>query len=304
MPRDFYDTLGVSRSASQDEIKKAYRKLAAQYHPDRTGGDKAAEAKFKEVTAAYEVLSDPEKKEQYDRFGHVGGPGGFPGAGGFPGGGFPGGMGNVDPAAAEEMFRSVFGGGGGGFDLGDLLGGGKKRRGPGAGRRPPPTEEIETEVTVPFMTAATGGSIDISVGGRTIGVKVPAGIEEGKKLRVPSSATGGPDVHLKVKIEPHPYFTRDGNDVSVEVPVSVPEAVLGCKVDVPTLAGDTLTVKVPPGTSGGAKIRLKGKGIAGGNQILVVKVVAPANIDDKAKELMAEFAKLAPQDVRADVPWK
>lgn len=306
MPRDFYDTLGVSRSASPEEIKKAYRKLAGQYHPDRTGGDKAAEAKFKEATAAYEVLSDPEKKAQYDQFGHIGGAGGFPGAGGFAGG-FPG-AGNVDPAAAEEMFRNLFGGGGGppgSFDLGDLLGGGKqKRRGPGAGRRPPPTEEIESEISVPFMTAATGGSIDISIGGRTIGVKVPAGIEEGRKLRVPASATGGPDLHLKVKIEPHSYFIRDGNDVSVEVPISVPEAVLGCKVDVPTLAGDTLTVKVPPGTSSGARIRLKGKGVRDGNQILVIKIVSPTKIDEKAQELMAEFAKLAPQDVRADVPWK
>lgn len=301
MPRDFYDTLGVSRSASADEIKKAYRKLAGQYHPDRTGGDKAAEAKFKEVTAAYEVLSDPEKKAQYDRFGHAGGPGGFPGADGFPGG-----AGGVDPATAEELFRNLFGGAGGpgpGFDMGDMFGGGRqKKRG---GRRPaPPPEEVESEITVPFLTAANGGAIDIAVGGRTIGVKVPAGIEEGKKLRVPASATGTTDIHLKVRIAPHPYFTRDGNDISVEVPISIPEAVLGCKADVPTLAGDTLTVKVPPGTSSGARIRLKGKGIAGGNQILVVKVVAPATVDEKAKELMAEFAKLVPQDVRADVPWR
>jgi DnaJ-class molecular chaperone len=308
MPRDFYDTLGVSRSATADEIKKAYRKLAGQFHPDRTGGDKEAEVKFKEATAAYEVLSDPDKKAQYDRFGHVGGGGGFPGAGE---GGYPGGFGGagVDPAAAEEMFRNLFGGGGGpgpGFDMGGMFGGGgkQKRRGAAGGRRSAPTEEIETDITVPFLTAATGGGIDISVGGRTIGVKVPAGIEEGRKLRVPASATGSVDVHLKVKIAPHPYFTRDGNDVSVEVPVSVPEAVLGCKVDVPTLTADTLTVKVPAGTSSGARIRLKGKGIAGGNQILVVKVVAPTNIDEKARELMTEFATLAPQDVRADVPWK
>jgi DnaJ-class molecular chaperone len=307
---DYYELLGVARTASPDEIKKAYRKLAAQYHPDRTGGDKAAEAKFKEVTAAYEVLSDPEKKEQYDRFGHVGGPaaGGFPGGGA---GGFPGGFGgNVDPAAAEELFRNLFGGGGGpgpGFDMGDVFGGGRQKRrgGPAGGRRsPPPTEEVETEITVPFLTAATGGSIDISVGGRTIGVKVPAGIEEGKKLRVPATATGSTDVHLKVRIAPHPYFTRDGNDVSVEVPISVAEAVLGGKVDVPTLTGETLTVTVRPGTSSGSKVRLKGKGIRDGNQILVMKVIAPTNLDPKAAELMAEFAKLAPQDARADVPWR
>ena len=308
MPRDFYDTLGVSRSASADEIKKAYRKLAAQYHPDRTGGDKAAEVKFKEATAAYEVLSDPEKKTQYDQYGHVGGAGGFPGAGGFSAG-FPGGAAGVDPAAAEELFRNLFNGGGGGagFDIGSVFGGGgpkQKRRGAPGGRRAAPTEEIESDITVPFLTAANGGVVDIAVGGRTIGVKVPAGITEGKKLRVPASATGSADVHLKVHIAPHPYFTRDGNDVSVEVPVSIPEAVLGCKADVPTLTGDTLTVKVPAGTSGGARIRLKGRGIAGGNQILVIKIVTPTNVDEKAQQLMTEFAALAPQDVRADVPWR
>ncbi len=312
MPRDFYDTLGVSRSATADEIKKAYRKLAGQFHPDRTGGDKAAEVKFKEATAAYEVLSDADKKAQYDQFGHVGSGGGFPGAGrgGFPGGGFAGAGAGVDPAAAEEMFRNLFGGGGGpgpGFDMGGVFGGGggkQKRRGAAAGRRSAPTEEIESDIAVPFLTAANGGAIDIAVGGRTIGLKVPAGIEEGKKLRVPASATGSTDLHLKVRIESHPYFTRDGSDVSVEVPISIPEAVLGCKVDVPTLIGDTLTVKVPAGTSSGARIRLKGKGIAGGNQILVVKVVAPTGVDETALSLMAEFAALVPQDVRADVPWR
>jgi DnaJ-class molecular chaperone len=299
MPRDYYEVLGLSRGASDEEVKKAYRKLAAKHHPDRNPGDKEAESKFKEVSAAYEVLSDRDKRKQYDTYGHAP-PGGFPGAGG----GFPGGGGQyVDPAAAEELFRNLFGEGGGpggGFDLGDLLGGGRKRR----GRSRPQPDEIESEVTVPFDVAANGGSVQIRVGGRTIDVKVPAGITDGKKLRVPAAATGSADVLLRVKVAPHPYFKLDGTDVTLEVPVSAAEAVLGTKVEVPTAGGDRLTVKVPAGTSSGAKIRLRGKGVGGGDQYLVIKVVAAPPADDKARKLMEEYARLSPQDARANVPWR
>ncbi|MEO2089091.1 MAG: DnaJ domain-containing protein [Gemmataceae bacterium] len=190
MPRDLYDVLGVSRSASDEEIKKAYRRLANKYHPDRNPGDKEAEAKYKELTNAHDVLSDPEKRKQYDMFGSTTGAGGFPGGG--AGGGFPGGFqgGNVDPQAAEELFRNLFGGAapGGGFDFGGMFGGGGRKAGKtrGGGRQRPPMEDVEADVTVPFVTAATGGTVSIAVGGRTIDVKVPAGIEEGKRLRVPA----------------------------------------------------------------------------------------------------------------------
>ena len=307
MPRDYYEVLGVSRSASEEEIKKAYRKLAAKHHPDRNPGDKEAEAKFKEISSAYEVLSDKDKRQKYDTFGHAGANmpgGGFPGAGGFPGG-FGGGQ-QVDPQAAEEMFRNLFGGSGGpgagGFDFGDLMGGGRKSR---RGRRsPPPPEDVETDITVPFDVAANGGSVSISVGGRTIAVKVPPGIEEGKKLRVPASATGSADVYLRVRVEPHAYFKREGPDVILEVPIGLAEAVLGTKVEVPTPDASRLTVKIPPGTSSGSRIRLRGKGIAGGDQYLVMKVVTPAGVDDESKKLIEEFAKRNPQDARANVAWK
>lgn len=305
MPRDYYEVLGVARGASADEIKKAYRKLAAKYHPDRNPGDKEAEAKFKEISAAFEVLSDADKKAGYDRYGHAGpGAGGFPGGGGgFPGGGFPGAGGNVDPQMAEELFRNIFGGGGGGgFTMGDAFERGRKSRSRSS-RPQPPAEDVETDVSVPFEVAANGGSIAISVGGRHIDVKIPAGIAEGKKLRVPASATGSADVYLRVKIAPHRYYTREENNILLEVPISVSEAILGTKVDVPTLDGTSLTVKVPPGTSSGARIRLRGKGIAGGDQLLVIKIITPGGLDEAGRKLIEEFAKLHPQDVRASVPW-
>ena len=316
MPRDPYEVLGVSRTASKEEVQKAYRKLSKKYHPDRNPGDKQADASYKEVQSAYEVLSDASKRANFDQFGHRGPPaGGFPG-GGFPGGGgggFPGGVNfggpgggqNIDPEMAEELFKNLFGGGaatGAGPDLGDLFGGGRRTK---SRARPRPAEPVEADVTVPFDVAANGGSVGIEIGGRRIDVRVPAGVEEGKRLRVPASATGSADVLLRVKIAPHPYFRREGNDLYLEVPLSLPEAVLGAKVEVPTVGGDRLDVKVPPGTSGGGKLRLRGKGVNGGDQYLVFRVVVPpGKVDDRGRELIEEFAKLNPQIPRATVPWK
>lgn len=292
MAKDFYEILGVPRNASADEIKTAYRKLAGKYHPDRNPGNKEAEAKFKELASAYDVLSDAEQKAKYDRFGEVGG-----GSGGFPGG-------NVNQADADEIFRTVFGGGAGGadgFDLGGMFGGAQRSR---RQRTRQPQPDVETEIDVPFETAARGGTISISVGGRTIDVKIPAGIDTGKKLRVPASATGATDVYLKVKIAEHEYFRRDGADVLLDVPISVPEAILGGKVDVPTVDGSTLTVKILAGTSSGARLRLRGKGINGGDQYLVFKIVVPAKPDERTQELMTEFAERNPLDVRQSAAWR
>jgi len=300
MPRDYYEVLGVSKTATEDEIKKAYRKLAAKFHPDRNPGDKEAEVKFKELSTANEVLSDADKRANYDRFGHAGAQ--IPGGGGFPGGGFPGGFHGgqqVDPQAAEELFRNLFGG-----DGGSPFGEPKAPRGRGrSSRAKPPAEDVQTDVTVPFDVAANGGNVSIAVSGRRIDVKVPAGIEDGKKLRVPASATGTVDVILCVKIAPHPYFRREGQSIYLDVPISMAEAILGAKVEVPTLGGDTLTVKVPPGTSSGGKLRLRGHGVNGGDQYLVFKVVVPSGIDDESKALIQQFADRNPQDPRADAPW-
>jgi len=302
MPGDYYETLGVKRDASEGDIKSAYRKLARKYHPDRNPGDKQAEAKFKEVQEAYDVLSDKAKRANYDRFGTAepgagfrGGRGGQRGQTFHWGGGGPGGFQEMDPAAASELFRNLFGEGGGTEDLGDLFG----QRGRGRRTRRAEAPEVEREVTIPFMTAALGGSVNLNVDGRELSVKIPAGVAEGQALRLQGQAPGGGNLKLVLRIQPHPYFRREGKDVILEVPLALPEAVLGTKVDVPTLDGTRLTVKIPPGASSGSRLRLRGKGIGGGDQYIEVKVQVPAPKDDRSRELIEEFARLNPQNPRA-----
>jgi DnaJ-class molecular chaperone len=303
MPRDLYEVLGVKKNASDEEIKKAYRKLARQFHPDRNPGDKQAETRFKELQDAYEVLSDKSKRANYDRFGTTEPGAGFGGGRGGPGGGFhfnfggPGGPQGMDAGAAEEILRQFMGGLGGGPDVGEILG-----QRPGRGRRAAP-REVESDVAIPFQVAAAGGSVGIQIDGRELSVKIPAGVEEGKVLRLQGQGPGGGDLLLKLRIQPHPYFRREGNDVVLEVPLSLAEAVLGTKVEVPTLDGARLAVKVPPGTSSGARLRLRGKGVNGGDQYIEIKIVVPAPRDDKSRQLIEEFARLHPQEPRAGLPW-
>ncbi len=251
------------RTASGEEIAKAYRKLARQHHPDRNPGDKQAETRFKEIQNAYDVLNDATKRSQYDQFGHAGpqmgagGPGGPGGPGGFNFNfGGPGGQ-QIDPEHAQEIFSKLFGEGGpggGGIRFDDLLGGARPGRGKRT-RRAAPAENVETETTVPFMTAAQGGSITLAVDGREIDVKIPAGFEDGKKLRVSGQGPGGGDIVVKIRVGPHPHFRREGKELQLEVPISVSEAILGGKVEVPTLDGRKVDVKVRPGTSTGSKMR-------------------------------------------------
>ncbi|HXG10245.1 MAG TPA: J domain-containing protein [Gemmataceae bacterium] len=305
MPRDPYEVLGVKRDASEEDIKRAYRKLARQYHPDRNPGDKQAEARFKEVQAAYDILSDKNKRAQYDRFGFTGADEGV-GAGGPRGqtfrwgGGGPGGFTfeSMDIDEAGDLFRRMFGG----ADFSDLFGGMGRTAGRRA-RRAPVAEEVETEATIPFLTAATGGTVTLRIDGRELGVKIPAGVEDGQKLRLAGQGPGGADLLVKLRIQPHPYFRREGKDIFLEVPLSLPEAVLGTKVDVPTLDGTRLTVKVPPGTSSGSRLRLRGRGIQGGDQYIEIKVLVPAPADERSRQLIEEFARLNPQNPRAGVPW-
>jgi DnaJ-class molecular chaperone len=309
MPRDYYETLGVTRSASEQDIKSAYRKLARQYHPDRNPGDKEAANKFKEVQQAYDVLSDPQKRQQYNQFGHgFENMGAGPGAGGGPftfrwgnqGGDQSGGF---DASGLDDLMQQMFGGNFG------------TRKGRG-GRRAPfqaPPQNLEQEITIDFLMAARGGTVEMakhSADGTTerIQVRVPAGIAEGGTLRVRSQGVDGGDLLVKVHIQPHPYYRREGQDIIVEVPVTISEAVLGAKVDVPSLEG-AVTLTIPPGTSSGQRLRLKGRGLpspsggARGDQYVEVKVVVPRQVDDKSREMIGEFARRNPMNPRSDLRW-
>src|SRR5688572_17553752 len=271
MAKDYYEALGVSRTASEGDIKSAYRKLARQYHPDRNPGDKAAAERFKEVQQAYDVLSDKKKREQYDQFGPgfeqmgAGGPGG---PGGFHWTGGPGQYQNVDP----EMFQSIFEqmmGGGAGFPGGFTASAPGRKGGKAKGRRSPfsaPSQDVEQELDVDFMVAAKGGTIDLvrQVDGNRISLDIPAGIGDGKKLRLRGQGEAGGDLYVTVRIRPHRYFRREGLNIILDVPLSVTEAGLGAKVDVPTLSG-MVTITIPPGTSSGQRLRIKGMGLPAGS---------------------------------------
>jgi curved DNA-binding protein len=304
MQRDYYEVLGVSKSAKDDEIKKAYRKLARQYHPDRNPGDKAATARFKEVQDAYDVLSDKKKREEYDQFGFAG-PQQMPG-GGFPGGGGPtfqwstgpGGFQGVDPSQVEELLRQFGGGGFPGFGERPARRGRQTHRPP-----PPPPAQHHAEVTIPFLTAALGGSVSLQMDGTQIDLKVPAGVADGQTMRLAGQGPGGEDLFLKMRVAAHAYFRREGDHVLLDVPISVSEAALGATIDVPTLTGSRLGVKIPPGTSSGARLRLRGKGIRAGDLFIEIKVLVPAVKDERGRQLIEELARLHPQTPRAGLPW-
>ncbi|MDA0809095.1 MAG: DnaJ domain-containing protein [Planctomycetota bacterium] len=300
MAEDFYQVLGVSKNSSEAELKKAYRKLSRENHPDSKPNDKAAAEKFKQVQEAYSVLSDSEKRQKYDRFGHAA----FQGGG--RGGGSPFGGGQVD---LSDLFG---GGGGGGFDFGDLFGGGGGRRAARARKG----QDVETTIDVPFTTAAEGGSysLTINTSGKPeqITARIPAGVDSGSVIRLSGQGHpgmgGGPngDLMVKIRVAPHPYFRRDGANLLVDVPISLTEAALGAKVDVPTLSEGLVTVTVPAGSASGTRLRLRGKGIINrktnepGDLYAILQIVVPKNLDDRSRELLEEFAELHPEDLRED----
>lgn len=301
--RDFYEVLGVPRTASQDEIRKAYKKLARKYHPDVKPNDPDAERTFAEITEAHEVLGDEEKRKKYDQFGH-----GFAGAGGGgnPFEGFSGGAG----FDLNDILGGMFGGGG--FGGGGFGGGGGGRRG---GARAQKGQDVQTEITVPFQVAVEGGfhEITIQTGAKSerLNVKIPAGIEDGKTIRLGGQGNPGMgggaagDLLVTVHVAPHPWFRREGRNLLIDVPITVSEAALGARVDVPTLTEGSVVLTVPPGSSSGAKLRLRGKGVLDpktgerGDQLVVLKVVLPKQLSDEAKELMEQFSKAAPLSPRS-----
>lgn len=327
MAEDYYKTLGVRRDASQDEIQKAYRNLARKYHPDVNPGPDAKK-KFQDVQSAFDVLNDAKKREMYDRYGSSfetsGGRGPAGGAErqwrageGFSGQGF-------EDFDFGQFFGERFGEGGaaaGGVDLGGIFkqfrhGGERPRRGAAAGRRR--GGDLQHEIRIPFTTAIAGGEVQLTVqrqDGRTetISVKIPPGIEDGKKIRLRGQgepAIGGGaagDILLTVRIEPHAYFQRRGQDLTVRVPVTLGEAALGAKVDVPTPKG-TVTLQVPAGTSSGTKLRIKAHGVASsgggaGDLFAEVQIVLPKQFDEESRQMIRKLEEQAPKSPRVNLRW-
>jgi molecular chaperone DnaJ len=363
--RDYYEVLGLKRGASGQEIKRAYRKLARKYHPDVNPGDKTAEGKFKDLTEAYEVLSDAEKRRQYDQFGHDGparASGGSQAGAGFEG---------------FDFSRANFGSGGFG-DLGDVLSdlfGGRihpQTEGPGKG------EDLHYSLDINFKDAVRGVSTEITLqkhapcdvchgtgtrpgsplepcpdcggsgrrgtrgfrrqaepcprchgngkisreacvacGGRgvtfgteRIAVKIPPGVDTGSRIRLQGKGepgrSGGPagDLYIITRVRPDPVLERKGDNLHLEIPITITEAALGARIEVPTVDGLT-TMRIPPETSSGQVFRLRGKGVphlkdgGQGDQFVTVKVVVPKNLDTRSQELLREFARLNPEDPRS-----
>ncbi|HEV3136542.1 MAG TPA: J domain-containing protein [Pirellulales bacterium] len=321
MAEDYYQTLGISRDASPTDIQKAYRKLARKYHPDLNPEDKSAKAKFQEVQRAFDVLNDPSKRELYDRYGSS-----FESMGAGPRGGQPpwgAGTTSGEEVDFSQLFGEKFGGDPAGM-FGDMFS--QFRRAGGRPRREAPKSaargtDVSAQLEIPFATAALGGQAQISVRRKngkvdSLQVRIPPGIEEGKKIRLRGQGEAGPggargDIFIIVHIAPHPWFHRRGNHLEVRVPVTLAEAALGAKVDVPTPRG-TISLRVPPDTSSGKKLRVKGHGVAGrngeaGDLFAEIQIVLPTPLDpeslDLIKKLDAHVQSTHSQNPRRDLRW-
>ena len=286
--KDLYKILGVSKNDDAAAIKKAYRKLAKDLHPDKNKGDKKLEDRFKEVSEAYEVLSDDKKRAEYeemrDAFTNGRVPRGGPqaGGGGFSAGGF----------------EDIFGGGSQSDIFSTLFGGGN--RGPRRG------QDLQTETTISFRDAIYGREITLRVNDQSITTRVPAGIKDGGKIKLKgrgASGQAGPgDLFIIIHVTKHPVFTRDGNNLLMTLPVTFTEAALGGDISIPTLGGDDVVVRLAPGTPNGKVLRVKERGVKKdfqtGDLLITVEVQVPQRIDGKAKAALEEFAELT----RADSP--
>ena len=266
--KDFYSVLGVGENATADDIKRAYKKLARQYHPDKNPGDKVAEEKMKDISEAYDVLSDAPKRQEYDnvrrlaRSGYVGGQ---------PGGGWQTTI-NMDDIP---------------FDLSDLFGG---MFGGARGRQRP--SDVEASISLTFEQAAHGTTID--AGGTK--VKIPAGVADGARVRARGSGRSGGDLYVRVAVEPHPVFGRAGSDLIVTAPVPFTTAALGGTIDVPTFEDGTVKLKVAPGTQSGKTLRVRGRGLpkskgGNGDLLVTVQVSVPEELTDEQRSLFEELAR-------------
>lgn len=284
--RDYYEILGVSKNASDDEIKKAYRKLAFKYHPDKNPGDKEAEAKFKEATEANEILSDKQKRARYDQFGHAG-VGGNSSTGGNPFGG--------SYSFNGQNFNFDFGGDGGFDDIFSTLFGfsnGRTQRRRGA--------DYRTVLTISFEESIFGTTKKVQVDGKEINLKIPAGIDDGQSIRLrghggpaPDSTGEAGDLLVQIRVRPHKTLTREGYIILSEQHISMIDAALGCEVEIETIDGK-ITMKIPAGTQSGTPFKLSGHGVPmrgeeRGPHIVNIVVDTPTNLSKKQKELLEEF---------------
>jgi len=300
--KDFYKTLGVSKDVSAEELKKVYRKLARKYHPDSNAGDAKAEAKFKEISEAYSVLSDKSQREEYDQIRAMGSGARFTSGGPGQQGGFNDafsgffGGGGQQQADFGDVFGNLFGGG----NFGRSTGGFRGRGGPSKG------QDVVSKVTVDFFEAIHGETMSLNGPTGQVKVKIPAGVSDGQKIRVRGKGYPSPDggqagdIVLEVHVSKSPVFERDGLNIRVNVPVAFVEASLGATIEVPTLDGDTVRLKVAPGTPSGRVLRVKGRGVktakGQGDLLAVVSIAVPAHLDDEAKDALAAFAAVAPTE--------
>ena len=292
--KDFYKVLGVDKKATPDEIKKKYRSLARDLHPDKNQGNVALEEKFKAVSEAYDILSDSKKRAEYDEARSMFERGGFrapTGGGQYQGGDFSDMFGGGNP---QDIFANLFGGGG--------------RRGPRKG------SDLQTESTITFKESVFGTTLDLKLntdgnGPQNISARVPAGVNDGAKIRVKGKGApgegGAGDLFIQLHVKPHPIFSRKGEHLTLTLPVTFPEAALGADLKVPTLAGDDVTVRLAAGTPTGRVLRVKGRGIKKGaitgDLLITIEVQVPRRAEGKAEEAIKAFAlATADEDVRAE----
>jgi molecular chaperone DnaJ len=279
--KDFYKILGVTKGVGDADLKKSYRKLAKDNHPDLHPGNQAAESRFKDISEAYDVLSDKEQRQEYDAVRAMGGGARFQ-AGGSGGGGF------------EDVFSNLFGGGG--FPGGGGFSGFGPQRG----------SDLTSTSSVDFIDSIHGTNVKLNVSGNSLTLKAPAGIQDGQKLKLKgkgqASPNGGPtgDLLVTIKVRPHPVFTRDGDNVRVVVPVTFAEAVLGATIQVPVLGGEPVKLKVAPGTPNGRTLRVKGKGVQHdarqGDLLATVEILVPNRVSKKAEAALKVFESEIPEE--------
>jgi molecular chaperone DnaJ len=297
LEKDFYDILGVSKDVSDAELKKTYRSLARKFHPDANPDDKRAEARFKEISEAYTVLSDPTQRAEYDqiRAMRAGGPR-------FTSGGGSGGF--------EDVFGGMFGGGmprtGQNADFGDLFSGLFGGAGP-AYREPTKGRDVVSRVTLNLRTALAGTDVSLEgPGAKKLTVRIPAGVTDGQKVRLrgkghpsPNGGRAG-DVIITVGVPRHQIFQRDGDNLRIVVPITFGEAALGAIIEVPTIEGDVVKMKVPAGTPSGKVLRVKGRGVRGGQALgdllVELQVAVPEHLSGKAKAQVEKLIEVLPQE--------